>query len=110
MYEPLSENEREIALSNAAREDGETRKWLNLVLEAYDYVSEDRDNVRRLLDHLASVHQWIVCPRCEGQRYDRLSCVQCNNIGFLDENEERLIEEGLEIKQVLDHARERGLS
>jgi hypothetical protein len=32
---------------------------------------------------------WITCPRCEGQNYDRGSCGLCGNLGVLDENGER---------------------
>lgn len=32
----------------------------------------------------------IVCPRCEGQRYDVGSCGLCGNVGWLDENGERV--------------------
>jgi hypothetical protein len=28
----------------------------------------------------------IVCPRCEGQRYDRDACGLCRNLGVLDAN------------------------
>jgi len=32
---------------------------------------------------------WITCPRCEGQKYDRGSCGLCGNLGVLDANGER---------------------
>ena len=32
---------------------------------------------------------WITCPRCEGQTYDRGSCSLCGNLGVLDENGDR---------------------
>lgn len=32
----------------------------------------------------------IVCPRCEGQRYDRGSCGFCGNLGVLDEDGDRI--------------------
>jgi hypothetical protein len=47
--EPLSENEREIALAVAEREGGETRKWLNLVLEAYDGREAEVERLREEL-------------------------------------------------------------
>lgn len=31
----------------------------------------------------------IVCPRCEGQRYDVGSCALCGNTGVLDEHGEK---------------------
>lgn len=36
----------------------------------------------------------IVCPRCEGQRYDRGSCALCGNVGWLDDGGERLAVSG----------------
>jgi hypothetical protein len=32
----------------------------------------------------AEREQWIVCPRCECQRYDRGTCGLCGSIGTLD--------------------------
>lgn len=29
----------------------------------------------------------IVCPRCEGQRYDHQSCGVCQNLGYLTEQD-----------------------
>lgn len=31
---------------------------------------------------------WITCPRCESQKYDRGSCGLCGNLGVLDVNGE----------------------
>lgn len=38
----------------------------------------------------APVPGLIICPRCEGQRYDRGSCGFCANTGYLREDGERL--------------------
>jgi hypothetical protein len=57
----LTENERKIALRVAAREGGETRKWLNLVLEAYDAVAETCEgNLEGLRDEMAyRFREWV---------------------------------------------------
>lgn len=46
----------------------------------------------------------IVCPRCEGQRYDRGSCGLCGNLGLLDANGDRITfaQEALIADRLLD--------
>lgn len=39
---------------------------------------------------VAAVNACIMCPRCEGQEYDRRSCLMCGNVGWLDRNGEAL--------------------
>ncbi len=34
--------------------------------------------------------EYIKCPRCEGQTYDRGSCSLCSNVGWLDKHGDRL--------------------
>jgi hypothetical protein len=32
----------------------------------------------------------VICPRCEGQRFDVGSCALCGNVGHLDEEGNRI--------------------
>ena len=32
----------------------------------------------------------MICPRCDGQQYDRGSCSLCGNVGYLDEHGQRI--------------------
>jgi hypothetical protein len=34
--------------------------------------------------------EWLVCPRCEGQRFDVGACGLCSNLGWLNADGERL--------------------
>lgn len=54
----LTRTERKVALEVAAREGGETRKWLNLVLEAYDNVAFERGQLRLALRRLGSTESF----------------------------------------------------
>jgi len=51
----LTQNERTLALEVAVREGGETRKWLNLVLEAYDALNAEREHLDRLLREVNAI-------------------------------------------------------
>jgi hypothetical protein len=49
----LTRNERKLALTLAEREGGETRRWMNLVLEAYDACDAERRVADAERDRLA---------------------------------------------------------
>ncbi len=55
MNGPLTENERSLALAVAEREGGETKKWLNLVLLAYDGAEARNDELTAALRTLIEV-------------------------------------------------------
>jgi hypothetical protein len=49
--EPLSENERELALKSWASGDANAPKWGRLVLEAYDGLLATLEEVRQIASH-----------------------------------------------------------
>lgn len=75
---------------DAIRRDAET--WRDRAAAEGAYTDSKAEQTLALLAEIERLRRlqvatgWIVCPRCEGQRYDVDACGLCNNVGWLDEN------------------------
>lgn len=78
--------------NDALREDA--LKWRGLAAKDGGGIDRKAEDVLALLAEIERLREFvaaigaIVCPRCEGQRYDVDACGACRNVGWLDRNGE----------------------